>query len=117
MAGGAARLREAVDRKLKTNSGKLATLLLEKAVKGDRPSIRLVVSLAEQYQPKEEVFNPGPLLSQALKWAAEPHWVDPPASDDWQMWVDPKAQKLKVEESGMERGGRTASQLPFSEPN
>jgi hypothetical protein len=75
--GGAARLKEAVDQKLKRNSGGLASLLLNKARSGDMQSLRLLVSLAGQHKPKEKVIDPGPLRSQALAWAAEAEWVDP----------------------------------------
>lgn len=75
--GGADRLKEAVDRKLKGSSGELASLLLDKARGGDMPSLRLLVSLAEHHKPKEKVVDHGPLRSQALAWAAEPEWVDP----------------------------------------
>jgi len=68
--GGAACLKETVNRKLKQNSGVLANLLLDKAREGDLPTIRYVVNLAEQHEAKEEVIDPGPLRSQALEWAA-----------------------------------------------
>jgi hypothetical protein len=102
---GAERLKEAVDRKLKKNSGMLADLLLAKAREGDLASLRLLVSLAENHKPKEPVVDPGPLRSQALLWAAEPQWVDP------------EEEELKGEDREMIRGGRSASDLPFSEPD
>ena len=79
--GGAARLKEAVDRKLRHSSGELATLLLEKARGGDMQSLRLLVSLSERHKPKEKVIDPGPLRSQAAIWATEPQWVDPPEEE------------------------------------
>jgi hypothetical protein len=47
------------------------------AGKGDLPSLRLLVSLADQHEPKEEV-DPRPVFSQVLAWAAEPPWKGPP---------------------------------------
>jgi hypothetical protein len=70
-----------VDRKLRRSSGELANMLLDKARKGDMPSLRLLVSLAERHKPEEKVVDPGPAWSQALAWAAEPQWVDPPEEE------------------------------------
>jgi hypothetical protein len=92
-AGGAACLKEAVDRKLKANSGKLANLLLEKAGACDLPTIRLVVSLAEQHEAEVKVTNPRPVYSQVLAWAAEPPWVGPPAKEE-----DSEAESQQADE-------------------
>jgi hypothetical protein len=89
--GGAECLKEAVNQKLKTNSGKLADKLLEKATSGDLKTIRLVVSLAEQHEAKEP--DPGPLRSQALAWAMEPPWEGPPP-----VLVDRDGQILRDED-------------------
>jgi hypothetical protein len=78
--GGAHCLKEAVDRELKSSSEDLAKLFVKKAGKGDLPTLRLLVSLAEQHEAKEP--DPGPLRSQALAWAMEPQWVDPPGEGD-----------------------------------
>jgi len=95
--GGAACLKETVNRKLKQNSGVLANLLLDKAREGDLPTIRYVVNLAEQHEAKEEVIDPGPLRSQALEWAAEPQWVEP-EKGELQPRVGPEEEELEVEE-------------------
>jgi hypothetical protein len=113
--GGAECLKEAVDRELKVSFDKLAKLLVKKAGTGHLKTVQLVVSLAEQHEAKEP--DHGPVRSQAAIWAAEPPWVDPPDLVDPPMWVDPEQEKLKGEECGMERGGRTASELPPSEPD
>jgi hypothetical protein len=90
---GAARLKEAVDEKLKRNSGKLADVLLEKAGTGDLPTIRYVVSLAEQHEAKEEEIDHGPLRSMALAFADEPQWEGTPP-----VLVDREGQILKDED-------------------
>jgi hypothetical protein len=81
-AGGADRLKEAVDRKLRRSSGVLATLLMDKARAGDIPSLRLLVSLGEHHKPKAKVVEVRPFFSQALAWGAEPQWVDPPEEEE-----------------------------------
>ena len=91
--GGAACFKEAADLELKSSAKKLAKKLLERAGDGDLPSLRYVVSLAEEHEAKEEEVDPGPVLSQALAWAAEPQWVDPPEE-----LLDPQEQRLKGEE-------------------
>jgi len=88
---GAACLKEAVDRELKRNSEKLAEVLVEKAGEGDLPTLRMVVSLAEQHEAKEE--DPGPYRSQALAWAMEPPWEGPPP-----VLVDRDGQILRDED-------------------
>lgn len=93
--GGAACLKETVNRKLKQNSGVLANLLMGKAREGDLPTIRYVVSLSEQHEAKEP--DPGPLRSQALEWAAEPPWVEP-EEKALPQWVGPEEEELEVEE-------------------
>jgi hypothetical protein len=98
---GAARLKEEVDRKLKSSAGELANVLLGKARGGDIPTIRLVVSLAEQHEANVEVMEKegawGAFVEQARAWETEPPWVEPPG------WVDPDEEELKGEEGVEER--------------
>lgn len=88
LEGGADRLKEAVDRKLKGSSLELAKLLMDKARSGDMPSIRLLVSLAGQHKPKAKVGENMSVLgffgNQLRAWAAEPEWVDPPEEGEEQ---------------------------------
>lgn len=107
-ARGAARLKEDLDRELKRHSGKLAKLLMEMAGGGDLPSLRFAVSLAEQHAAL--AVDQGPYRSMALAFADEPEWTGPAP-----VLVDREGRRLEVEDPEMERGGRTASELPFSD--
>jgi hypothetical protein len=93
--GGAERLKGAVDRKVKRNSGELANLLMDKARSGDMQSLRLLVSLSERHKPKEKVVEKESVLAafgnQVRAWAAEPPWVDPP-EEELPPWVDPEEE-------------------------
>jgi hypothetical protein len=82
---GAEQLRWAADRRVGTNSNKLANLLLQKALEGDLASAKVLLSLAEGKKPIPEVK--GPFRSLALRLAAEPQqprvWQEGAAETSW----------------------------------
>jgi len=66
-------LRQAVNRQIGRNVEKLAKVLMEKALKGDLATTRVMVELAEGRKPE-----PDSRPSVALMLAAEPQWEGPP---------------------------------------
>jgi hypothetical protein len=73
---GAEKLRQAADRRVGQHSKKIADLLVANALKGDLPSAKMLVALAEHKKPRPEPRNPLWLRGIA-QLAAEPEWVPP----------------------------------------
>jgi hypothetical protein len=71
---GAARLRQAADKWVDQNSGKLIRLLTAKALKGDLASLKALASLAEGKKPLLSRMKKRRGLSTASRLASEPEW-------------------------------------------
>jgi hypothetical protein len=74
---GAEKLHLAADRRVGKHSEELADRLTEQALKGDVPSTRVLVALAERKKPVLAVVKKrlGPTMAQQL--AMEPQWKGP----------------------------------------
>jgi hypothetical protein len=75
---GVERLRREADKLVWRDSKELAGLLSAKALKGDLPSTKTLVGLAEGKKPRPEPVKKRRGLSQAEQLMAEPQWQGPP---------------------------------------
>ena len=71
---GAARLRQAADKRVDRILEKLADLLETKALAGNLDSLKVLVMLAERKKPRPEPVKKPRRPSVAQRWAAEPVW-------------------------------------------
>jgi len=101
---GAERLRKAADKRVGTNSAKLADLLMKKALAGDMVSAKMLIALAEAKKPEPPKKRKGPTVAQW--WAAQPQWKGPPAEyEDDDDPVDDGDDDAGVEGVGTEGAG------------
>jgi hypothetical protein len=103
---GRVRLQKAVQKEMGKNSGRLAKVLIDKALAGDVPTARMLLMLTDPKTTAEETQEErlhGPTAAELL--AREPSWDETPFEEKKRILMERGEWEEYLEElKGMERG-------------